>query len=237
MATIKVDASQQASAKGSTRSDLIEAASVLMIERDSVDVSLGDIVGRARLNVAMVKYYFGNKDGLLIALLERDVQEAIGALERLTANDAPALWKMQQHISGLLRTYHRYPYLNRLVRAIVRDSSPERAKDLAKRLIEPICRFYEALINQGVSEGTFRKVDPMLMYFTTVGACDQLFSARGVLKALFDVHEVDDELQRRFIQHTVAVLTQGVIAPGVSPPPQLIIAAGVHAPGRAKLNV
>jgi TetR/AcrR family transcriptional regulator len=203
--------------RGNTRADLLAATGALMIERDSVDISLSEIAGRARSNVALVKYYFGNKDGLLLALLERDVLGAIAAIERLIAEDAPALQKMQHHLNGLLRTYHRFPYLNRLLRSVIRDSSPERAKDIAQRLIGPICKFYEALIDQGVSEGTFRKVDPMLIYFSAVGACDQLFSARGVLKALFDVDDIDDDLRRRFIDHTVALLTQGVIAPGINP--------------------
>ncbi len=209
--------SRRSPAKVDTRSELLAATSALMIERDSVDVSLNDIAGRARSNVALVKYYFGNKDGLLVALLERDISGAIAAFERLITTDAPALWKMQHHVSGLLRTYHRHPYLNRLVRSVIRDSSPERAKELAQHLVGPLCKFYEALIDQGVSEGTFRKVDPMLMYFSTVGACDQLFSARGVLKAIFEVDDIDGDLRRRFIDHTVALLTQGVIATGVDP--------------------
>jgi TetR/AcrR family transcriptional regulator len=214
----KVEKSEQQPARTDTRSELIAATSALMIERDSVDVSLSDIAGRACSNVALVKYYFGNKDGLLVALLERDVLGAIAALGRLMATDAPALLKMQHHISGLLRTYHRYPYLNRLVRSVIRDSSPERAKDLAQRLVGPICKSYEGLIDQGVREGTFRKVDPMLLYFSMVGACDQLFSGQGVLKALFDVPNIDDDLRRRFVDHTVALLTQGVIAPSSTPP-------------------
>jgi TetR/AcrR family transcriptional regulator len=215
--TPKIEVSEQVRVRGDTRSELIAATSALMIEHDSVDISLSEIAGRARSNVALVRYYFGNKDGLLIALLERDVRGAIEALERLIATEASALSKMQHHVSGLLRTYHRHPYLNRLVRSVIRDSPPERAKKLAQDLVGPICKFYEALIDQGVSEGSFRKVDPMLMYFSAVGACDQLFSARGVLKALFDVDEVDDDLRRRFIDHTVALLTQGVIAPGTIP--------------------
>jgi len=198
--------------RGSTRDELIASTSALMIERDSVDVSLSDIAAHARSNVALVKYYFGNKDGLLVALLERDVQGAIDALGKLLLADAPAVVKMELHISGMLRTYHRFPYLNRLVRHVIRDSAPERAKDIAQRIVAPICDFYRALIDQGVAEGSFRRVDPMLFYFTVVGACDQMFSAGGVLKALFDVDEIDTELQRRYVEHTISVLTRGVFS-------------------------
>jgi TetR/AcrR family transcriptional regulator len=216
--TTKVEKSVQPPAKTDTRSELLAATSALMIERDSVDISLSEIAARSGSNVALVKYYFGNKDGLLVALLERDVLGETSALVRLMATDAPALLKMQRHVSGLLRTYHRYPYLNRLVRSVIRDSSPERAKDLAQRLVGPICKFYEALVDQGVREGTFRNVDPMMLYFSMVGACDQLFSGQGVLKALFNVSNIDDGLRRRFVDHTVALLTQGVIAPSSTPP-------------------
>lgn len=195
-----------------TRADLLTSTSELMIERDTVDVSLSDIAGRARSNVALVKYYFGNKDGLLIALIERDVAGAIEGLERLIATDAPALVKMEHHISGLLRTYHRFPYLNRLVRSVIRNSSSEVSRGIAQRVIGPIGQFYEALIAQGVAEGTFRPIEPMLMYFSAVGACDQLYSGGGILKAVYDVDEIDDGLRRRYIAHTVALLTQGVLA-------------------------
>lgn len=56
--------------KASSRADLLKAASSLMIERGSVDISLSEIAERARLNSALVKYYFGNKNGLILALIE-----------------------------------------------------------------------------------------------------------------------------------------------------------------------
>ena len=39
------------------------AASELMIERSSIDVSLSDIAQKSGVNAALVKYHFGNKDG------------------------------------------------------------------------------------------------------------------------------------------------------------------------------
>ncbi|MFX8620540.1 TetR family transcriptional regulator, partial [Acinetobacter baumannii] len=56
---------------------LLAAASSLMIERGSTEISLGDISERSGVNSALVKYHFGNKTGLLIALLERDAQSAM----------------------------------------------------------------------------------------------------------------------------------------------------------------
>ena len=58
--------------KNSTAEKLLVAASELMIERASIEVSLADIAQKSGVNAALVKYHFGNKDGLLLGLLARD---------------------------------------------------------------------------------------------------------------------------------------------------------------------
>src|ERR1700694_1807348 len=58
--------------RSTTAEKLLVAASELMIERSSIDVSLSDIAQKSGVNAALVKYHFGNKDGLLLVLLARD---------------------------------------------------------------------------------------------------------------------------------------------------------------------
>ena len=62
---------EQAGVPPGARAHLLDTASAIMRERDTVDVSLSELSRRAGLNSALVKYYFGNKAGLLKALLER----------------------------------------------------------------------------------------------------------------------------------------------------------------------
>src|SRR5438045_6222531 len=69
--------------KNSTAEKLLVAASELMIERASIEVSLSDIAQKSGVNAALVKYHFGNKDGLLLALLARDPATEIAQLEYL----------------------------------------------------------------------------------------------------------------------------------------------------------
>ena len=55
--------------RNATAEKLLVAASELMIERSSIEISLSDIAQKSGVNAALVKYHFGNKDGLLLALL------------------------------------------------------------------------------------------------------------------------------------------------------------------------
>ncbi len=67
--------------KSTTAEKLLVAASELMIERAGVEISLSDIAQKSGVNAALVKYHFGNKDGLLLALLARDAATEMAQLD------------------------------------------------------------------------------------------------------------------------------------------------------------
>src|SRR5256885_16495711 len=84
-------------AKNPTAEKLLVAASELMIERSSIDVSLSDIAQKSGVNAALVKYHFGNKDGLLLALLARDAATEVSNLEYLLAQPITPTAKLKLH--------------------------------------------------------------------------------------------------------------------------------------------
>ena len=77
--------------KNTTAEKLLVAASELMIERASIEVSLSDIAQKSGVNAALVKYHFGNKDGLLLALLARDAATEMLQLEYLISQSISPL--------------------------------------------------------------------------------------------------------------------------------------------------
>ena len=89
---------------------LLQTASTIMREGDVVDISLSELSLRSGLNSALVKYYFGNKAGLLKALLDRDMATVVKSVEALLAKDdmAPDA-KLRLHISRCIDTYYAYP--------------------------------------------------------------------------------------------------------------------------------
>ena len=66
---------------------LLQTASDIMREGDIVDISLSELSLRSGLNSALVKYYFGNKAGLMRALLDRDMADIVHAVDALMAKD------------------------------------------------------------------------------------------------------------------------------------------------------
>ena len=197
--------------RGQSKDALLDAASALMRDLDTIDVRMVDIAAGAGVNHAMVKYHFGSKEGLLFALIERDMANAIEDLDRLLSLDASPTTKMRIHLRGILDTYYRIPYLNRLIQTMMRDSEPERQRHIAKEMLTRIAGAQAEIIAAGIAAGEFHQVDPKLFYFLTIGASDGLYSNRFTMSAVFGgLPNPDDELHARNRQQTVDLLMRGL---------------------------
>lgn len=198
--------------RATTRDNLLAAASDLMRARDTLAIPISEIATTAGVNSALVKYYFGNKTGLMRALLERDLGVAITQLHELVEMDIRPTIKMRYHLSGLIKMYFRHPYLHRLLTAIMRDESEEVGAFLAESYIAPIHAAYERMISEGVAAGEFQAVDPRFFYFIVIGACDQIFLSRYVLKYIHGVEEISDDLRRIYADEAIALIMGGLMA-------------------------
>src|ERR1700758_1932301 len=199
--------------KNTTADKLLVAASELMIERSSIEVSLSDIAQKSGVNAALVKYHFGNKDGLLLRLLARDAATEISGLEYLLAQPITPTAKLKLHIAGIIRAYHRFPYMNRLIHYLLHESSAESADQVSKFFVAPLLDFHRRLLAQGIKTGEFRRIDPVLFYTSLIGACDHLFFGRHAMSRATGVGPVTDEVCRQYIRHMEALICGGMLKP------------------------
>lgn len=199
-------------AKNGTAERLLVAASDLMIERSSIEISLSDIAQKSGANAALVKYHFGNKDGLLLALLARDAATELSNLEYLLAQSITPTEKLKLHIGGIIRAYRRFPYMNRLIHYLLHESSTEAADEVSKFFVAPLLDFHRRLLAQGIEAGEFRDIDPVLFYTSLIGACDHLFFGRHAMSRASGVGPVTDEVCRAYVKHMEALICGGVLA-------------------------
>ena len=208
--TTNVPARLQA-ARVSTADKLLVAASALMIERSSIDVSLSDIAQKSGVNAALVKYHFGNKDGLLLSLLARDAANEVANLEYLLAQPISPTAKLKLHIAGIIRAYHRFPYMNRLIHYLLHETSAEAAAQVSQFFVAPLLDFHRRLLAEGITAGEFRKIDPVLFYTSLIGACDHLFFGRHAMSRATGVGPVTDEVCRQYIKHMETLICGGIL--------------------------
>jgi TetR/AcrR family transcriptional regulator len=211
MATTGPRLVSEAGDNAKARDQLIEAASQIMREGDTIDLSLSELSLRAGLNSALVKYYFGNKNGLMLALLDRDMGNIVFSLGALLAKDIPPEDKLRIHIGAVIDTYFAFPYLNRLLMRMVRDSAPVEAARIADLYLKPISKVYDALIAEGVKAGKFRKLDPQFFYFTVTGAADRFYSSRLVLRHCYNQDDFNENMRDAYREHSIDLIMRGLL--------------------------
>jgi TetR/AcrR family transcriptional regulator len=202
---------QAAATAQDTPTRILEAARALMIERELLEVSLADISQQAGTNVALVSYYFGNREGLMLAIAKADGEQAVGDLDRLLAADMPPTAKLELHIKGLIEAYFERPYLHRLLQKILREGSPEASANVGTWLVKPVADARRTIIAEGRARGEFRDVDASLVSFAIDGACAHIFSSVEGRRAVLGTGTLDRALAERYVKTVSDLIIRGML--------------------------
>jgi TetR/AcrR family transcriptional regulator len=199
-------------ARRDSRAILFDATAALLSERSTIEVSLSEIAQRSGLNSALIKYYFGGKEGLLLALLDRVAERSMADLAHLVSMDLSAEQKLRIHIGGIINTYYRSPYVNRLINYMIVRGDKASSEHVAKIFVEPMVEAYRAIVDQGVADGTFRRLDPGMLYYSVVGACEHIFYAGYSLPTTLGLSELTEQVRQQYVQHVLDLVFHGVLA-------------------------
>ena len=194
-----------------TKDLLLDTAAAIMSEQGRIDVTLSELGERSGMNTALVRYYFGNKSGMMMALTERTLlNQAMSQLDRVLALDIPADEKLALHIKGTINTYFDYPFVNRLMHSLGTIDDGKYEKEIANKFARPIMEFQRKVLKEGEAQGIFRKVDPKLLSFHIAGACDYLFHNLAYLNELHGIDEVSEEIKESYGEQVSSIIIQGI---------------------------
>jgi TetR/AcrR family transcriptional regulator len=160
-----------------TKEALLAAATQLFAERGYDGATVDAIALGARVNKAMINYHFEGKRGLYTAILRRDFGWALARISQLTAEPAPADAKLARFVAIFGELHQRRPGLS----AMMLREAMSGGRGLDPTVLPDVRRIFEAvqsIVSQGVAEGTFREVDPLVMHHTVLGSLAFFFAAK-----------------------------------------------------------
>jgi len=201
---------------GVARERLIEAAAGHFSREGFAASSLRAIAREAEVTPAMVAYYFGDKQGLLQAVLEAGLDRLVEAIRAALAEGAG-----EDVVAGFIRAYlgviNAHPWIPRiLVQEVIARDSPLR-QVLARRLAAEVLPLVPPALEQAVAAGTLRAdLDARLAVMSLVGMCVFPYIAEPVLGPLLG-YRADAEFGRAFTEHTVALALLGLRGAALSP--------------------
>ena len=207
------DGTQKTASKSDrSKADMIEATARLMREKDTIHISLSEIAEASGLNSALVKYHFGNKEGLMFAVLEESFKQGRDGLARLLVRtDLDPEQMMRQHLTGLVLAYRQVPFLSKLMYEMTRDATKERVECIVDDMVKPIASAQAKILDAGHKAGLFRQVNARSFYFASLGAAHSMYSQRYIMTAAYGAEEIDETIHRENAQEVVTLLMNGIL--------------------------
>lgn len=135
---------------------LIKAATKLFADQGFAATSTRDIVKEAGVNISLIAYHFGGKDGLLVACLEQAAENVFGrAAQTLKPPTNAKEFRdiLTLFATTLLQAHAEHPQIFRLVQQEMERQSPAFMEVLRSRYLnymQNLVQFFLAAQTQGV---------------------------------------------------------------------------------------
>lgn len=172
------------------------------------------IARRARANKRMIYHYFGSKDGLYLAALER-MYEGLRGTERTL--DLGHL-EPEDAIRRLIEFNFDYTRAHPEMVSLINNENLHRARHLRRSkkvrdLHSPLVAMIDDILKRGMAKGVFRpNLDPVEVYIT-IAAVGYFYVANNwTLSAIFGRDLGTDEACRRRRAHNVDVILHALKA-------------------------
>lgn len=153
------------------------------------------ISGEANVNMAMLNYYFGSKEGLFVAVFERKINSFKALLQNITEDESLSSWdKLGQCIDKYLDRVFENTCFHKLVNREISLSNHPEIKDKIANILMVNIREFKKVIQEGIDNGSFFKDADIEMCIVTIfGTKNYIINTPNVASRMLgnDVYNVD----------------------------------------------
>lgn len=215
----KIEGKEDSREENAARIKLMQVAKKLFAQHGLDGTSTRDISKEAGLNISLISYYFGGKEGLYKAVLTTFAEESKKQFMELAANfpteglDRESFQKlMREFLKNMLNNKLENPEIGLIVdRELMTGSSTacELFEDVFQDVIEAIVGFYKV----GQKKGFIKKeINPYVLFMCTVHSTDQYLRMVGqvtdVMRSkLCQIPEQTDE----YLEQLYLIYIEGVL--------------------------
>ncbi|MCG9681995.1 TetR/AcrR family transcriptional regulator [Vibrio sp. Isolate23] len=184
-----------------------------MMAYDKVSTRL--VAKRAGVNVAMIRYYFGSKEGLFETMIRETLQPMKYQIRTLIADSN------QKNFFDLMRTYYRemikIPQFPRLIVQVMNMPPSETQRKLIEKVFDDIGQpMQDVIFDKLIDSGVLRPdADPKLCRVSYISLMVFPFIAPQALLAIHGI-ELNEEFLNRLFEHNIQLMTQGFLQPSQS---------------------
>jgi AcrR family transcriptional regulator len=196
-----------------TKETILQAALVEFCRNGLDGARVDAITRRANANMRLLYHYFGNKNGLYLAVLEHVYAEIRAAEQQLNLDNLDPVSAMSELLEFTFAFFQNHQdYI-----ALLNNENLQRGRYLRKSrriaiMTRPLVASVKRILRRGVEAGVFRRgVDPIQLFISITAFSYFHVSNRYTLSAMFDKDLTDPRWLKARRSHARDVLVTWLV--------------------------
>jgi len=189
-----------------SRAAILQAAAHEFAEHGIAGARTDAIAKEAKVNKALLYYYFRDKETLYAAVLEEAFSGLKATVFRVLDGDLAPREKMMAYVGAyfdFIASNQMYPRLMQREMMRAREGQSQHIDKVIKNYIQPIFLRVGELMRKGIAGGEFRKVDPVHFVPSMVAMIVFYFSTAPMMQKIVGFNPLTAE---RIAERRAAVL-------------------------------
>lgn len=209
------NASQTSSAGSEIRERILDVASRLFAEKSYDGASVREIASQAQVNIAMISYYFGGKEGLFLECIGRFARGRGEVVNRIltapqNAEELKVRLKLFFETQMSLFTTDKH-----LVQIIMRESQSDRGEEFHKKImghLKPLFEKVENFFSESIKNQVIRPdCNPQVLATITMAVMSHPCMMEKAVSSVCGQNVTDPEYQKQYIDQVCQVFFMGVL--------------------------
>lgn len=196
---------------------LVQAAIEELRHATPQELTLAAVAQRAGVHPALIRYYFGTKDGLLTAATQQLVEGEHDTVRPSVQSNAPLGDKLSARLRGMIELIEANPHFHRLVMdQIYQKSSEDKGKALLGRVTSRGMQLTVSMLHDN-PQAPIRAIDPRFLHIALIGLTEFFTAAGPLLSELFGEDADPAELKTRYVNFLTDLILHGLEEPIANP--------------------
>lgn len=218
------------------RAKIAAAAEELFAARGFDGTAIRDIARKARVNGAMIHYYFGNKEGLYRAMLEGVASRVRALLIETTGGSGTTKERLARFVDAYAAYMLSQPNLARILYREMLTGA-KHIRKIAQQYAATNYTMLRNVISDGVQRGELREIDAELAPISLMGMVVIFQFLRPIISVALGNTEYDERFVGRVAAHTLDLFLHGAVADGKATTKNTGSASGKRQGGASRLRV
>jgi AcrR family transcriptional regulator len=189
---------------------VLEAAMEVFTQKGYAAARMDDIAKEAKINRALLHYYFRSKDKMFDLIFEQKVKEFFSGLGQILFSNKKLEDVIREMVKHEITLIVANPYLPLFVLQELQQS-PERLLNHAKASGMPpnlILKRFSVLVNDAIRSNTINKIEPGQLLINIMSLCIYPMIAKPVLKSVL---ELDDKEFDKMMTQRIGQVSEFVL--------------------------